>query len=316
MPRVSDDYLDCVAYLYPSRPNAEGGMQQGGCGFFVAVPAGALEPLEAEPVEEVFKAYLGPQSDPWLKHPHLYIVTNWHVANENYFVRITTKAGQSTVIQVQNWKRHSKSDLAVSPIEWSKDWELAYQFKVIPHSVLLSQSIACQLDCGIGDDTFCVGRFIGHEGRQRNLPVVRFGHIAMMPHESIEVRGVGAQNVFLIESRIIQGYSGSPVFLSIPPWELRENHEQTLRHALYERRYPTFTDPRNGIPYFTKLLGITVAFTEDILDPKIGRTGMMAAIPAWELLELLNSDDLRERRKHELDRWRRKEELSGRAAIV
>ncbi len=40
-------------------------------------------------------------------------------------------------------------------------------------------------DIGIGDDTVMVGRFVSHEGKQRNSPSVRFGNIAMMNGETV-----------------------------------------------------------------------------------------------------------------------------------
>ena len=38
MPRIQDDFLECVFYLYPSVPDAESGKSLGGTGFAVSIP--------------------------------------------------------------------------------------------------------------------------------------------------------------------------------------------------------------------------------------------------------------------------------------
>jgi hypothetical protein len=36
-----------------------------------------------------------------------------------------------------------------------------------------------------GDEVLLPGRFISHDGRQRNKPILRFGNISMLPDASI-----------------------------------------------------------------------------------------------------------------------------------
>jgi hypothetical protein len=59
---------------------------------------------------------------------------------------------------------------------------------------------------------FTVGLFTYHAGTQRNMPIVRYGNIAMLPDEPIQVEG-GFADVYLVEARSIGGLSGSPVFV-------------------------------------------------------------------------------------------------------
>jgi hypothetical protein len=56
-------------------------------------------------------------------------------------------------------------------------------------------------DIGIGDETFMVGRFINHEGKQRNAPAIRFGSIAMMAEEKMTTDFGTEQESFLVEIR-------------------------------------------------------------------------------------------------------------------
>ena len=41
------------------------------------------------------------------------------------------------------------------------------------------------LNMGVGDEVFMLGRFISHSGIQKNQPLARFGNIALMPDERI-----------------------------------------------------------------------------------------------------------------------------------
>jgi hypothetical protein len=71
---------------------------------------------------------------------------------------------------------------------------------------------------GPGDDVYLVGRFIGHDGKQRNTPIARFGVISMMPSEPVRNAHTGlAQETILIETHSITGHSGSPVFVQRLP---------------------------------------------------------------------------------------------------
>lgn len=72
-----------------------------------------------------------------------------------------------------------------------------------------------------GDETFFCGLFVAHPGGERNLPVVRFGNIALMPHEkvSVEVERKTYRDIdaYLIEARSWGGSSGSPAFVHLSP---------------------------------------------------------------------------------------------------
>jgi hypothetical protein len=67
-----------------------------------------------------------------------------------------------------------------------------------------------------------VGRLWVHSGARRNLPILRFGHIAMMPTEDLaapqsergeRLEGLGPQEAFIVEMKSIGGFSGAPVFV-------------------------------------------------------------------------------------------------------
>jgi hypothetical protein len=73
----------------------------------------------------------------------------------------------------------------------------------------------------VGHEVFVVGLFSQHAGKNRNLPIARFGNVARPPLEPINVtRRDGSREVinegYLIEARSFGGHSGSPVFWTYP----------------------------------------------------------------------------------------------------
>jgi hypothetical protein len=75
---------------------------------------------------------------------------------------------------------------------------------------------------GIGNEVFVVGLFGKHYGRQRNIPIIRVGNIAMMRGEPVATKYCGETDAYLIEARSIGGLSGSPVFVRAPYWRVQD----------------------------------------------------------------------------------------------
>ena len=269
MPRIDDHILECVVYLYPSEAHAKAGERAGGSGFIIGLPSGQHQ-------------------DAWA----LYVVTNSHVIREGQsrVIRLNTKDGDFEAVATRDdhWYHHPDGDdLAVCPIGIADD---RYKFKFISTTMFLTQVIIQEHNIGAGDDAFLVGRFVNHEGKQRNMPTVRFGNIAMMPWEPIwqESRGI-RQESFLVEMRSIGGYSGSPVFVWIPPLVHRPETRALRTQAVGP--WLMGVDWGHTASYETVL-------EQDCKTPvqekwKIrANTGMTAVVPAWRLADLLNSEEL------------------------
>jgi hypothetical protein len=278
MPRIAERILDAVIYLYPSVRAARDGEDAGGTGFLVSLPS------EAHP-----------------EGRHVYAVTAWHVINPDRgnapVIRLNTQAGETEEIDrtEQDWTRHPDGDdLAVCPLGIQPEW---FKFHSIPTSMFLTHEIITEYAVGPGDEVFMVGRFVNHEGRQRNLPTVRFGNIAMMPWEPIKASPWDIeQESYLVETRSISGYSGSPVFVYLPSW---------------------FTVPREGLGGANVksnmwLLGVDwchINNDEPVRDAARNRdpvedglfvksnTGMMGVVPSWRLADLLMEDEFVMQRK-------------------
>lgn len=283
MPRIQDEILESVIYIYGSKQAAKEGEQAGGSGFLVGVRL------------EVNKAWY-----------EAYAVTNAHVINKarpRPTIRLNTTSGHIDVLETQEseWIKHPDLyDIAVLPIELSVE----HRFWAIDEKWLISRRMAEILSLGPGDDVFMVGRFISHAGKQRNLPTVRFGNIATMPLEPIEDENGIKQESFLVECRSIGGYSGSPVFFIANP---------ALPRPPY---WATSHSPWRQSIHGPLLLGVNWCHIRDydrvfadegktLIEPPEwvkANTGMAGVIPAWHLADLLNCEGLVKKRKEEDDR--------------
>jgi hypothetical protein len=196
MPQILPDYLETVFYVYDNEDaanNARPRWGTGGTGFFVAMP------------------FEGVQNE-----GGLYAVTAAHVVQKKQSVclRFSNRDGSLVLLPIKrnDWHLHPDGeDIAVAPIDDS-----ALQVGAIPPQQFLTDEIIQRYAIGLGDETFVVGRFINHEGKQRNTPTVRFGNIAMMPSEPIPNPSTRRPRpAYLVETRSQSGYSGSPVFVYI-----------------------------------------------------------------------------------------------------
>lgn len=270
MPLIDDVYLKCVVYLYPTRTAAEKGARAGGSGFLFGLPVRGYE--------EKFI---------------MLVVTNRHVIKKNASttIRINTKDDELDYFTVakQHWIPHESADIAITALEVERD--KYHNIFVMPRDLLDKKTMKIN-KIGPGDDCFMVGRFINHEGIQKNTPSVRFGNIAQMPGETIPIEDGPDQEAFLVEGRSVPGYSGSPVFVEIRPFS----------HGARE-----INSSSQGGPW---LLGIDFCHlnvVEQVFrksrkggerDQAIstiyvrGNSGMMGVIPAWKLKEMFDYPDI------------------------
>jgi len=242
---------------------------------------------------------------------YLAAVTNRHIIEEEKapVIRLNTKSGDTDILDFtpESWIFHPDGDdVAVRPIGLNLDH---HKFLSIPTKYILTPQLAEDLGIGLGDDLYLAGRYINHEGRQRNIPTVRFGTIAMMNEEPIQGYQDYMQESFLAEVRTIGGYSGSPVHVILP----RERWDE---HPDYKH----LSEPG----HLQWLLGIewcNVPLTpQPILRRSKGKlhphpkyfarenTGMSGVIPAWKILDILNLPRLRAMRQ------KRDEELTAKKA--
>jgi hypothetical protein len=191
VPRVDRLAVECVIYLYETVEHAQRGEQSGGTGCLVGVP-----------------------SDLHQDQIHIYAVTVGHVARSAPVIRVGTASGKTTVVprQQKDWVFHpDKVDLAVCPVDLSA----LYAEHVIKVAELATKDMLGQdKEIFLGDEVGMLGRFMYHDGRKSNIPVVRFGNLAMLPGEPIPIPGLAMpQTCFLVEMHSAAGFSGSPVWI-------------------------------------------------------------------------------------------------------
>jgi hypothetical protein len=282
MPRIPDELLQSVFYLYPSTDAALKSRQAGGTAFLVEV-------VSEETGEK-----------------HCYAVSNVHVVKNGCNIgRLNARDGGFELFEIPSaaWESHPEGDdIAVAAFRPQGAEELVMepiQFLDLfgePDGVSFDARMG-ELNVGVGDDAFMVGRFVSHDGKLRNQPLVRFGNIAMMPDQDEPVmdgRGLLVE-ACLVEMHSLPGFSGSPVFLSIPPGSYRQN----------KTMMPFYQDTVAllGIDTGHKMLPLQVKDTKTrkVLEVDwyaVQNTGVAIVSPVWKIRDVLYGEEFMKQRKN------------------
>lgn len=303
MPRIPEQVLDCVFFLYRTKEDARAGINPGGTGFVVEVGS---------------NLYVGAGH-------FAYGVTNWHVACDLGFsvIRLTTEDGGVEIVDLgpEDWEfMPSGPDLAITQLSFSE----SHVLQKIP-SISIGQfapreswNNADQYPC-VGDDVFMLGLFVDHDGLTTNRPSARFGNISMMPSEEALIRqptGYDGES-YVIDMHSRTGFSGSPVFV----YRTFGSDLTTAHHYLEE--VERGDDARGVRATFRTMFYFLGAhwgqFPEswelrkknDISEnrkPHLitdgayveGMSGMTCVIPSWDIEEVLKLPKLKKAREEQL----------------
>lgn len=298
MPRISSNLLDCALYLYQSKEDARNGESIGGSGF--------LFPL----------AY----PDDCVKGIHVYAVTNNHLVCQNPsfpVIRLRRRDGSVVVIDPretgEEWTPHPNGDdLAVCllHLEASEEFRLStplWHFRPLPETP--GQDEFGEI---LGREAVMIGRFIGHDGKETNIPALRFGNVSALPVEPIEHQRFGIkQESFIVEMRSLSGFSGSPVFILPDPW--KQMRVDPIRTKLVEWKAsldsPYKPNPIMDVRNMT-LLGVNWCHLDSPPQRIVNRdgepvedlytrlnSGMAGVVPWWKLWELFDDPSTKSVRK-------------------
>jgi hypothetical protein len=268
--RVRDNLTQCVCFLCVQKREQDRTMlHYGGTAFFVSVPSNAAS---------------GGQ--------YIYVVTAKHCIEKaknsgDLFLRINTQDGGVELIKMTSewdYPDNEAVDLAVLREELPDTCE----FTSIPMEMLATDEVIQREQIGIGDNLVITGLFTQHYGTQRNLPIVRTGIIASMPHEPLQDENTGFDyEAFLAEVRSIGGLSGSPVFVVLDPGRLIKGslryHHQTFLLGLI----------RGHWDYGEK--GALIDFRGEELEAV--NMGIATLTPIRELFAMLNSKEFAAERR-------------------
>jgi len=188
--RVPDDLIRCVTYLYVEK---SGVREPGATAFFISVGEGN------------YTAY--------------YAVTAAHCIQtarvrygDQLYLRLSRYDGTAYDLHVppDSWRESDRNDVAVTLIERGQ----LDSFGAMDSSSIDTEAFTRE-KFGHGDEICLIGLFRGLPGEPPQ-PITRFGMIAAMPKEPIQIKMPG--NVwrrvpaFIAEALSFSGNSGSPVF--------------------------------------------------------------------------------------------------------
>jgi hypothetical protein len=140
-----------------------------------------------------------------------------------------------------------------------------------------------------------LGRFIDHDGGQRNQPAARFGNVSIRPTR-IEWANSGPDvKYYCLDMHSRTGFSGSPVLAYRTP-----GADLTL------------SGPTLIAPTVVRLLGIHCGQFPEEMEMEIagqkgvitGLSGMTIALPAWALVDLLYTPHFRQMRERDDAQWK------------
>lgn len=234
-----------------------------------------------------------------------YLVTAGHIAESlngvPFVIRVNERAsgrGVNSPIDSAEWRFHSdypNVDLAIlagEPGPGSDSVNLGEDF------VLSPEEFAKQ-EIGPGDRVAIVGLFRLLHGKERNLPVVHTGWVAMMPEdEPIPVRGQSGNTThvrgYLVEAQTLEGLSGAPVFVD-QTWRVKVAQGQVAKVdtnlsllGVWQASWRAPPDEIKGA--LTGTMGLSVP------------VGMGIVVPAQHIIEILEEPDMARARKEVRDK--------------
>ncbi len=290
MPRLEDRLLKSVVYLFRTPAGAEDGAP-GGSGFLVGVPTRVQGQV------------------------YVFAVTNRHVAERCPIIRVagppldgrmfTREWGREDHL---GWVSHAGDDLAVTPIGFAPADCRDYRFDYVPREWFVTPENFTEASddyyapeprtwpFGTGDEVVMVGRYIGYDGAHENRPAARFGNIAIQPPVPIPHPFGIDQLSFVVECRSVSGFSGSPVFVyrSAAGWGGGRapigSTADPQPQGTYKATLPRLLGIDWGNLDRTDHNNYVIDWAED--DQPRQPSGMLVAVPAWHLAQLLDSKEV------------------------
>jgi hypothetical protein len=263
--QIPDEIRKCVAFVGRRKGDED---KIVGTGFFVGVP------IEGS------------------NYPALFFVTARHVVDSankvgEIYLRVNKRDGQSVSIFVPaaEWYPHPDPDVDV--VAMKAPLLTGCDYRHYPSQSFATDGVIASEGIGIGEEVFVPGMFLHHQGRDRNIPIVRSGTIAAMSEEPIWVTWDKGKRIeaLLIDCISTGGLSGSPVFVYL------DNTRATA-----DGSFPLGP----GAKYY--LLGLVHGHctnegeaSEDALfrEQKLVNAGIAIVVPASKIAEFFETDEMK-----------------------
>lgn len=273
---ISPQVKKCVAFIFVQ--DSTGTLQPAGTGFFVGI--------ESKTDSITF----------------IYFVTAKHVIKDTtqkyldrIFIRLNKRSGNSDTLALNLFHNgrpvffiHPDPTVDIAVIPMAPDVRV-YDYMYIPSDMITTRELFRKENIQAGDDVFFTGLFLSHFGRSINLPIVRFGKVALISDEKVLWNRVLTE-LYLIETTSYGGNSGSPLFF---------NFEPTRIPGVIEVGKPRLYLAGILIGYFY------VSTVPDWIETKrkflwaFENSGIAAVVPAYQLDDILHSTLLEEQRKRQ-----------------
>lgn len=286
MPRIDQNILDSVFFLYRSVVDAEKGVNAAATGFVIAVNA------------DLFHAV-----------PSFYGVSNWHAAVRDgaSVIRLRLLDGSFQILELEpdEWTFiPGEDDVAVVELLLERG---KHKVHSIHETMFLTSPGDARINIGVGEDAFMLGLFVDHEGHTTAVPKARFGNISMMasPEAPIEQPTGYLGESYILDMHSRDGFSGSPVFVyRTIGGDLTNPRAGTVNVSALEAYSMGFGYPGNLKLLdrtLWKFLGIhwgqfdepleVLERAESSLLRKVyvkARSGMTCVIPSWRIRRVLD----------------------------
>lgn len=144
-------------------------------------------------------------------------------------------------------------------------------FRTIPQDLFVTKSMVSEKHINENDEVLFSGLFTGFIGSKKNYPIVRHGHLALLPGEDVPVdndRPDKKTQIYMVEVTSFGGNSGSPVFLRLGG--LRESVGTSLEGYSYH------------------LLGVMSGYHPDAETRQ--NSGIALVVPAEKIIDILGSE--------------------------
>lgn len=271
--QVPPEVRKCVVFI--GYKAGDGRLKLGGTAFFVSIPARELE---------LYFVYL-------VTAKHIIDKAQKKSIDQKVYLRANFKDGSTRTVGVpiDDWMFHARDasvDVAAMRMPLPID---DTDFLSIPaHDMAITDEIIRKEGIGVGDEVFLTGLFTRHRGRERNLPIVRTGNIAMMPEEPVWTQ-MGFMDAYLVEARSIGGHSGSPVFVHLSGMRERGKRVRFRGRIFYWL----------GLVHGHWKLDMlnTDVLMEDFVTGEPINMGIAVVVPVSKIMEVLNQKTLAEERK-------------------
>jgi hypothetical protein len=174
--------------------------------------------------------------------------------------------------------------------------------ETFPLDRCVSSEIIEKYEIGIGNELFFPGLFVNHVETRQNIPIVRAGNIAAMVEEKVNTTAFGPIDAYLVEVRSIGGLSGSPVFVHLGAFRVKDGK---VMHSPND----------HGIFFLLGLMhghwnsnGITDLDTATPLSDQNGdariNMGIGIVVPAEKIIEVIGGPAIREKDDKEIEAHR------------